>query len=61
MAFQPDDRLVEATLSDAELRTVERFVPVLSDELGDDLQAVWLYGSRARGETPHEDSVSTCW
>ncbi len=29
---------------------------MLSDELGDDLQAIWLYGSRARGETPHEDS-----
>jgi predicted nucleotidyltransferase len=56
MAFQPDERLAGATLSDAELRTVQRFVPMLCDELGDDLQAVWLYGSRARGETPHEDS-----
>lgn len=33
-----------------------RFVGVLEGELGDDLRAVWLYGSRARGEPPHPDS-----
>lgn len=29
---------------------------MLRDELGDDLLAVWLYGSRARGERPHPES-----
>ncbi len=29
---------------------------LLRDELGSDLHAIWLYGSRARGETPHPGS-----
>ena len=45
-----------ATLSEAERRTVQRFVAALASELGDDLRAVWLYGSRARGERIHPDS-----
>ncbi len=45
-----------ATLSEAERRTVQRFVAALASELGDDLRAVWLYGSRARGERTHPDS-----
>lgn len=37
-----------ALLNAAERRTPERFVERLRSELGDDLQGVWLYGSRAR-------------
>ena len=56
MDTQLDSALSSATLSPAERRTVRRFVDVVRDELGDDLLAVWLYGSRARGEPPHPDS-----
>jgi len=56
MATRLDEPLASATLSDAERRTVQRFVSLLRDALGDDLRAVWLYGSRARGERPHVDS-----
>jgi predicted nucleotidyltransferase len=55
-AGSPSDPLASAALSEQERRTVRRFVAMLSDELHDDLHAVWLYGSRARGETPHADS-----
>jgi len=42
---------VEATsLSPAEQRAVDRFVRLLTAQLGDELLAVWLFGSRARGE-----------
>ncbi len=50
------DALATATLSDAERRTVRSFVAMLGEALGDDLRAVWLYGSRARGEAPHAES-----
>jgi len=53
---QLDNALAAATLSDPERRTVQRFVALLGEELGDDLLAVWLYGSRARAEQPHPDS-----
>jgi predicted nucleotidyltransferase len=56
MATRLDDPLATATLSGPERRTVQRFVAMLRDELGDDLLAVWLYGSRARGERPHPES-----
>ncbi len=39
-----------AALSERERRIVERLVGALRAELGADLLAVWLYGSRARGE-----------
>jgi predicted nucleotidyltransferase len=39
-----------AQLTDTERRVVERLLASLERELGDDLLAVWLYGSRARGE-----------
>ena len=29
---------------------------MLDEALGEDLRAVWLYGSRARGERPHPES-----
>lgn len=46
----------DAALSTAEHRTLRRFVGELRDALGEDLRAVWLYGSRARGERLHSDS-----
>jgi predicted nucleotidyltransferase len=48
--------LAETSLTPAERRVLERAVTLLEDELGTDLQAVWLYGSRARGEPPEPDS-----
>lgn len=56
MAFQLDDRLAGASLSEAERNTVRRFVSMMDNALGDDLRGLWLYGSRARGETPRKDS-----
>jgi len=56
MATRLDAPFATATLSGPERRTVLRFVAMLRDELGDDLLAVWLYGSRARGERPHPES-----
>lgn len=43
-------------LSDAERRVVQRLVDSLCKELGADLRAVWLYGSRARGERANAES-----
>jgi predicted nucleotidyltransferase len=51
-----EDPLTAAALSESERRTVRRFLAMLGDELGDELRAVWLYGSRARGEKTHPDS-----
>jgi predicted nucleotidyltransferase/HEPN domain-containing protein len=49
--------LATTTLTDAERRALDRLVGSLERELGDHLHAVWLYGSRARGEPPrNEDS-----
>ncbi|MBW8060604.1 MAG: nucleotidyltransferase domain-containing protein [Solirubrobacterales bacterium] len=56
MATKPDDRLAAATLSEVESNTVQRFAVRLREALGDDLLALWLYGSRARGEIPRADS-----
>jgi predicted nucleotidyltransferase len=50
MAMRFDDPLAAAALSERERRVLRRFVGLLRAELGDDLLAVWLYGSRARGE-----------
>jgi predicted nucleotidyltransferase len=50
VARQLDDVLSGAALNETERRVVERLVVRLREELGDDLLAVWLYGSRARGE-----------
>jgi predicted nucleotidyltransferase len=49
------DRLTAAQLTANETRTVERFASRLNDALGEDLRALWLYGSRARG-TAHPES-----
>jgi predicted nucleotidyltransferase len=56
MVAQPSDVLAPATLTHTERRVVERLVALLCDELGSDLHAIWLYGSRARGEKPHPES-----
>ena len=56
MTAQLDRALAAAALSPAEHRTVERIVDALQGELGEDLRAIWLYGSRARGERAHPDS-----
>jgi predicted nucleotidyltransferase len=50
MSSRLTDTLAGAALSDTERRVVERIVSALQQKLGDDLLAVWLYGSRARGE-----------
>ena len=48
--------LANAALDERERRMVERLVENLKDELDADLVAVWLYGSRARGDKPGPDS-----
>jgi predicted nucleotidyltransferase len=47
---QLEAALTRAALSGRERRVVERLVARFHEELGEDLHAVWLYGSRARGE-----------
>jgi predicted nucleotidyltransferase len=49
------DPLLGAALTELERGTIRRFLVSLREELGAALEAVWLYGSRARG-TRHEDS-----
>ena len=56
MSVQLDDAVGGASLSEAERRTVRRFVTLLREALGPRLRAVWLYGSRARGEAPGPES-----
>ena len=48
--------LATTSLSPAERRAVDRFVGLLQEEFGSDLRAVWLYGSRARGERAGPES-----
>jgi predicted nucleotidyltransferase len=48
--------LAEASLTDAERRALDRAVSELERAFGERLRAVWLYGSRARGERPHPES-----
>jgi len=48
--------IAEASLSDAERRVLDRLVAALAAEFGPRLRSIWLYGSRARGETPHSES-----
>jgi predicted nucleotidyltransferase len=56
MTAQLVDALAAASLTPAERRVVERVVERLHEELGSNLHAIWLFGSRARGETPHPES-----
>jgi predicted nucleotidyltransferase len=48
--------LAGASLSDEERALLERFARTLHERLGEDIHAVWLFGSRARGEPPSEES-----
>ena len=48
--------LAETSLSADERALVERFVQELRARLGGRLYAVWLFGSRARGEQPAAES-----
>jgi predicted nucleotidyltransferase len=48
--------LAESTLSADERLLLERYAAELERRLADDLHAVWLFGSRARGERPGADS-----
>ena len=50
VATQLDDALSAAALNETERRVIGRLLGRLQTELGDELLAVWLYGSRARGE-----------
>jgi predicted nucleotidyltransferase len=50
MPSRLSDTLAGAALSETERRVVERIVAALQQRLGESLLAVWLYGSRARGE-----------
>jgi predicted nucleotidyltransferase/uncharacterized protein (UPF0332 family) len=47
--------LATTTLTDAERDALGSFVAALERELSDHLHAVWLYGSRARGEPPRDE------
>ncbi len=53
---QLDDALSTATLNETERRAVARIVDFLQEELGSDLLAVWLYGSRARGDADPDET-----
>jgi predicted nucleotidyltransferase len=44
------DSLAAAMLTDRERHVVARLVERLREEIGTDLRAIWLYGSRARGD-----------
>ncbi|MDQ3587318.1 MAG: DEAD/DEAH box helicase family protein [Actinomycetota bacterium] len=50
------DRLEQTSLTQEEREAVERFLRALGESLGSDLEAVWLYGSRARNEPPGVES-----
>lgn len=49
-------QVTDASLTPRERRVLDRLVDLLRRELGQDLHAVWLYGSRARGEAPGPES-----
>ncbi|MGE5280897.1 MAG: hypothetical protein ACM3N0_00995 [Chloroflexota bacterium] len=56
MASGLSDVLATAALNETERRAVARIVALLEGELGEDLLAVWLYGSRARGEADPDET-----
>lgn len=57
MAMRTVDPLAAAALTERERETVQLFASRLHETVGDDLRALWLYGSRARGETHAESDV----
>ena len=56
VATQLDDALSIAALNETERCAVARIVAELEGQLEDDLLAVWLYGSRARGEADPDET-----
>jgi hypothetical protein len=48
--------LATASLDAAERRALQGFVGLLQERFADDLDAVWLYGPRVRGERPQDES-----
>lgn len=52
----PTATYAEASLSASERRLIDRLVELLKGQLGEKLAAVWLYGSRARGDGGPPDS-----
>lgn len=48
--------LTQARLSETERRVIDRFVERLRERFGAELVSVWLYGSRARGESTGPES-----
>jgi predicted nucleotidyltransferase len=45
-----ENALAQGALSEVERRTIQRLLKAFQAELGEQLRAVWLYGSRARNE-----------
>ena len=56
MATQLVDALAGASLNERDYRVIGRIVEVLRSEVSEDLLAVWLYGSRARGEADADET-----
>lgn len=56
MAIELENALAGAALSERERRVLARLTTMLDEELGSDLLAVWLFGSRARGDAVIDDS-----
>ena len=56
MVTHHPEALREAQLTETERRVVKHLLALLEQELGDQLLAVWLYGSRARGEADLEET-----
>jgi predicted nucleotidyltransferase len=48
--------LARTSLDPKEQRALERLTRLVEEEFGSHLVGLWLYGSRARGEPPSEDS-----
>lgn len=48
--------LTDASLSEQERNAIDLLVAALRERLGGELRAVWLFGSRARGESAGADS-----
>lgn len=48
--------LADTSLTPDEQRLLEAFVSLLDERLAEDLHGVWLFGSRARGDLPGEES-----
>lgn len=56
MSTQLGDSLAAAMLTDRERHVVGRLVERLREEMGADLHAIWLYGSRARGDATIDET-----